>query len=324
MRRSGSAPAGAGGRPPASAGTTGSRCAGTSFEFVQPLAAERRPRSASRPEGRPTIRGSPSTISVSFANAFRLSFDRVLARFCSARFRSFARHCVQTARRTGPRRRRACTRGRGCPSRRRRPSPPGTRAPTGQVDRLALLLVEAAVAAGDGEAGGQPLHVPLERARKRLVEVVDAEHEPPIGRGERAEVRQMRITAQLHLQTGPRQARQIRGHQVGRATVERERRHQHPPIPDRHELRHPCLRLLFEERHGARSARTAVPTSNARNAAADLAPSSPAPPSQPWSGARPDRAVPPSSPCPPKRSPWWTSNPPCSRLPPCRVFNCEG
>ena len=36
------------------------------------------------------MRGSPSTISVSFANAFRLSFVRVFARFCSARLRSFA------------------------------------------------------------------------------------------------------------------------------------------------------------------------------------------------------------------------------------------
>ena len=57
------------------------------------------------------------------------------------------------------------------------------------IDRLARLLVEAAVSAGDGEAHHEPLDVPLERSRQRLVEVVDAEYEPPVGRGEYAEVR---------------------------------------------------------------------------------------------------------------------------------------
>ena len=51
------------------------------------------------------------------------------------------------------------------------------------------LAVEAALAAGDRHARRQPLHVPFERAGQRLVEVVDAEHEPPVGRAEDAEVR---------------------------------------------------------------------------------------------------------------------------------------
>ena len=76
----------------------------------------------------------------------------------------------------------------------------------GEVDRLSLLVVEAAVATGDGEARGEPLHVPLERAGMRLVEVVDAEDEPPVGRGERPEVRQVRIAAELTRQTRPRHA----------------------------------------------------------------------------------------------------------------------
>ena len=38
----------------------------------------------------------------------------------------------------------------------------------------------------DLEARGQALHVPLERARKRLVEVVHAEDDAPVGRGEAA------------------------------------------------------------------------------------------------------------------------------------------
>ena len=37
-------------------------------------------------------------------------------------------------------------------------------------------VIEAAISGSDGETSCQPLHVPLERARQRLVEVVDAEH----------------------------------------------------------------------------------------------------------------------------------------------------
>ncbi len=67
----------------------------------------------------------------------------------------------------------------------------------GEVDRLALLVVEAAVATCDGEAGDEPLDVPLERPGVRLVEVVDAEDEPAVGRRKRAEVGQVRIAAEL-------------------------------------------------------------------------------------------------------------------------------
>ena len=115
------------------------------------------------------------------------------------------------------------------------------------VDRLPLLGVEAAIPAGDGEAGHQPLDVPLERARQRLVEVVDAEHQPPVGRGEGTEVGQMRIAAELHVQPGPRRAGQIGRHRVGRAAEERERRHQHPPVADRHQLGHPRGGLLLQQ-----------------------------------------------------------------------------
>ena len=84
--------------------------------------------------------------------------------------------------------------------------------------------VEPAVPPGDREAGHQPLDVPLERAGQRLVEVVEAEHQPPVRGREAAEVRQVRVPAQLHRQAGPRGAGQVGGHQVGGAAVERERR----------------------------------------------------------------------------------------------------
>ena len=91
------------------------------------------------------------------------------------------------------------------------------------VDRGALLLVEAAVTPGDGEARSETLDVPLERPGERLVEVVEAEDELAVGRGKAAEVRQMRITAELGMKPGARSRREIRRHQVRGATVERER-----------------------------------------------------------------------------------------------------
>ena len=115
------------------------------------------------------------------------------------------------------------------------------------VDRPALFGVEASIPARHGEARHQPLQVPLERARQRLVEVVDAEHKPPIGRAERTEVGQVRIATELHLQPAPRRAGQIGRHRVGRAAEERERRHQHPPIADRHQLLHPRSSLLLQQ-----------------------------------------------------------------------------
>jgi hypothetical protein len=61
-----------------------------------------------------------------------------------------------------------------------------------------VLWGETVVAPGYDHTGRQPLHVPLERARQRLVEVVQIEHHPPLGRAERSEVGQVSVTAQLH------------------------------------------------------------------------------------------------------------------------------
>ena len=115
------------------------------------------------------------------------------------------------------------------------------------VDRGALLLVEAAIAPGDGEARGEPLDVPLERAGERLVEVVEAEDELAVGRGEAAEVRQVGVAAELGVEPGARAGREIRRHQVGGAAVERERRDEHAAVADRNELRHARLCLLLEQ-----------------------------------------------------------------------------
>ena len=102
---------------------------------------------------------------------------------------------------------------------------------------------EPVVPPGHRQARGQPLDIPLERAGQRFVEVVDIEDQPPFRRGERAEIGQVRVPAQLHPQPRRGSGGQIRRHRQCRSPVERERRHQHPAMPDRHQLRHPrfCL-----------------------------------------------------------------------------------
>ena len=114
-------------------------------------------------------------------------------------------------------------------------------------DRPAGRIVEAAIASGDGQARREPFHIPLERAWQGLVEVVDAEDEPPVGRGEHPEVGQMRVAAELNEQSGPGTVGEVRRHNVGRPAEERERRHKHASVSDRHELRQARLRLLLEQ-----------------------------------------------------------------------------
>ncbi len=57
----------------------------------------------------------------------------------------------------------------------------------------------------------------------------------------------MRIPAQLHPQPRGGGGGQVGRHRQRRAPVERERRHQHPPVPDRQQLRHPGLFLLQQQ-----------------------------------------------------------------------------
>jgi len=68
---------------------------------------------------------------------------------------------------------------------------------------------------------GRSLRHPLgcrivERSREGLVKVVEAEQQPPLGGGERPEVRQTGIPTQLHLETGGGGGGQVGGHDLGR------------------------------------------------------------------------------------------------------------
>ncbi|HEY1539894.1 MAG TPA: hypothetical protein VGF63_10890 [Solirubrobacteraceae bacterium] len=122
-----------------------------------------------------------------------------------------------------------------------------------------LLGGELAVATGDAHARREPLDVPLPRSRERLVEVVDVEEELAFGRGERAEVRQVRVSAQLHAQARGRRRGEVGGHDRCRPPVEGERRDEHAPIAQREELGDRALRLLDEHPDRIRTVRRRLP-----------------------------------------------------------------
>ena len=140
----------------------------------------------------------------------------------------------------------------------------------GEIDLAPGLPVEAPVAARDLEAGDEPLEVPLERAGKGLVEVVDAEDQAAVRRREHAEVRQVRVAAELDVEPGARPGGEVRRHQVRGAAVEGERRHQHPPVADRHELGNAGAALRLEQLDGIGPVVGRLPL--AVHAAADLRP----------------------------------------------------
>jgi hypothetical protein len=120
----------------------------------------------------------------------------------------------------------------------------------GERDAAAGLAAESVLPAGHGQAGREPLHVPLPRPRRGLVEVVDVEDQAPLRRAEQPEVQQVRVAAELGGEPGGRAGREVGGHHGGRATQERERRQAHPPVADRHQLGQPAgvLRLQDADR----------------------------------------------------------------------------
>ena len=133
-----------------------------------------------------------------------------------------------------------------------------------------LLRREVAVAPGDLEARRETLDVPLPGPRKGFVEVVDVQHQTAIRCGEDPEVREVGIATCLDAQPGLGGLREVHRHDRRRATKERERRGQHPPEADRHQLRHAALVLVLEHLDRVSPARRRLPFPVAR--ARDLLP----------------------------------------------------
>ena len=134
----------------------------------------------------------------------------------------------------------------------------------GEDGGAGLLRGEVAVAPGDREARREALDVPLPRPRQGLVEVVDVHHQAAIGGGEDAEVREVGIAACLDLQPGLGGLREVHRHDRRRAAKERERRGEHPPVADRHQLRDAALGLVLEHLDRISPARWRLPFAVAR------------------------------------------------------------
>nr|WP_231907587.1 hypothetical protein [Oerskovia enterophila] len=120
----------------------------------------------------------------------------------------------------------------------------------GERDPLALLAGHAAVASRDLEARDEPLEVPLEGAAVRLVEVVDVEDQRALGGCEPAEVREVRVAAELDGQVRARPGAEVGRHDRGRPPVEREGGGGHASHAERDERRDPARVLGLEDRDG--------------------------------------------------------------------------
>ena len=117
--------------------------------------------------------------------------------------------------------------------------PHGLAVAAGAGDRgIASVVVRQLVGTrGEHERGNKPLDVPLPRRGECLVEIVDVEDQPAFRRGEAAEIHQVRIPAGLDVDARGRRGSQVGGHDAGGAAVERERRLQHAPIAQWHQVR---------------------------------------------------------------------------------------
>ena len=105
------------------------------------------------------------------------------------------------------------------------------------ASRASRFEMRPDLAGGHDDARRESLHVPLPRPGVRLVEVVQVDDEVALGGGEHAEVHQMCVAARPDLEprsTGVRD--EIERHHRRRAAVKSERRLEHAPPADGHEL----------------------------------------------------------------------------------------
>ena len=213
--------------------------------------------------GSATIRSSPSTKSARRASTRVLSRERAFATMSSwARASRLLTRLTATSWRTSL----SSSPASRCSYHACSPPIPAARRMRSRYSRRPAMTIarrsaarEPAVAAHDLEAGREPLDVPLPRTGQRLVEVVDVEQHPPLRGAEQAEVRQVGVAAQLHRDAGPGGVGQVGGHDGSGAPEERERRYEHPAVPDRDEFLHPRPGLLLEQRHRVRTVRRRPP-----------------------------------------------------------------
>ena len=116
-----------------------------------------------------------------------------------------------------------------------------------------MAVLGARLAAGEHEAGGHALDVPLEGAADGFVEVVDVEDEAAVGRGEGAEVADVGVAAELGEDAGVGAEGEIAGHDRDGSAEEAEGRGGHAVVLDGDQLGDAAAHGLGEqgERVGA-------------------------------------------------------------------------
>ncbi len=93
-------------------------------------------------------------------------------------------------------------------------------------------MLRARLAAGENEAGGHALDVPLEGAADGLVEVVKVEDEAAVGRGEGAQVAHVGVAAELGVDAGVGAEREVVRHDGHGSAEEAEGRGGHAVVLD--------------------------------------------------------------------------------------------
>ena len=102
---------------------------------------------------------------------------------------------------------------------------------------FALTFGVSRLAAGQHDTGSHAFYIPFPRSVNGLVEVVDIENQLAVwSSSERAEVLDVSVAADLNLNSGAGQLREVRGHQRRRAPVERKRRRSHAGVLERNQL----------------------------------------------------------------------------------------
>ena len=159
----------------------------------------------------------------------------------------------------GPARTAARTRCPSCASRRTRPSTRDTPAPTRSVAARPSALLKPLLRAAIVKLAAMRFTSYSKGPGSVSSKSFRSNTQLPLRRCEHTEVREVRVAAQLHVEPSGRRVLQVRGHDLRRAPVERERRDHHAPVAHRHEIGLTRGVLLLEQRHRVRAIRRRLP-----------------------------------------------------------------
>ena len=130
---------------------------------------------------------------------------------------------------------------------------------TGPHRVAAVVFRRPVVAPGDPDTRGQPPQVPLPAAWVGLVEIVEVDHQIPLGRCVEPEVAEVRVAAHHGCDSRCRQMRDVLGHHHRGSAQKSVRRVDHATDPDRDQPVDPPLVTDVDEFHRVGTARRRRP-----------------------------------------------------------------